>query len=177
MIFSTKIFFWKIPIIVNIENWLWKSILPFWQLLLNWPQDLIFFNELVVDFGPKGRPCKICDSVILIFSYHHTLVQWCYYLRNLNDLGFCSPCATKSLFLFATMGCIFVTLTNEEHMLWCLAEISLLDSLDHQKSHMYLIPCCPFLVNSYFILQMYHAKNFKMKQVTSPYFNFSVWYS
>ena len=45
---------------------------------------------------------------------------------------------TKSLFLFATMGCIFVTATNEEHMLWCLAEIILLDSLDHQKSHMYV---------------------------------------
>ena len=33
-----------------------------------------------------------------------------------------------------------------------------------------------FLPNSYFILQIYHAKNFKMKQVMSPYFNFSVWY-
>ena len=73
------------------------------------------------------------------------------------------------------MGCIFVTLTNEEHMLWCLAEIILLDSLDHQKSHMYLIPCCQFLANSYFIMQIYHAKNFKMKQVTSPYFNVLVW--
>ena len=115
-------------------------------------------------------------NIGLTLSYRHTLVQWFYYVRNLNDLGFCSPCATKSLFLFATMGCIFVTLTNEEHMLWCLAEIILLDSLDHQKSHMYLIPCCQFLANSYFIFQIYHAKSFKMMQVTSLYFNFSVWY-
>ena len=34
-----------------------------------------------------------------------------------------------------------------------------------------------FLPNSYFILQIYHAKSFKMRHVTSLYFNFSVRYS
>ena len=149
------------------------------------------FQQIILKLWISSWP-----AVLWLLSYRHTLVQWCYCVRNLNDLGFCSPCATKSLFLFATMGCIFVTLTNEEHMLWCLAEIILLDSLDHQKSHRYLIPCCQFLApfaafpakriskrgsvltsfcgfiknfltNSYFILQIYHAKSFKMKHVKS----------
>ena len=34
-----------------------------------------------------------------------------------------------------------------------------------------------FLPNSYLILQIYHAKSFKMRHVTSLYFNFSVRYS
>ena len=33
-----------------------------------------------------------------------------------------------------------------------------------------------FLPNSYFILQIYHAKSFRMRHVTSLYFNFSVIY-
>ena len=41
---SMKIFFRKIWIIFDIENWLWKSeFCHFWQLLLNWPQDLKTF--------------------------------------------------------------------------------------------------------------------------------------
>ena len=31
-----------------------------------------------------------------------------------------------------------------------------------------------FMTNSYFILQIYHARSFKMRHVTSLYFNFSV---
>ena len=34
-----------------------------------------------------------------------------------------------------------------------------------------------FIPNSYFILEIYHAKSFKMRYVTSRYFNFSVRYS
>ena len=34
-----------------------------------------------------------------------------------------------------------------------------------------------FLPNFYFILQIYHAKSFKMRHVTYLHFNFSVWYS
>ena len=33
-----------------------------------------------------------------------------------------------------------------------------------------------FLPNSYFILQIYHSKSYKIRHVTSLYFNFSVWY-
>ena len=40
---------------------------------------------------------------------------------------------------------------------------------------------CGFIKNclptSYFILQIYHAKSFKMRHVTTLYFNFSVRYS
>ena len=48
----------KIWIIFDIENWLWKSqFCHFWQLLLNWSQVLI------INYGPIGRPGRMCDSV------------------------------------------------------------------------------------------------------------------
>ena len=34
-----------------------------------------------------------------------------------------------------------------------------------------------FLANSYFIVQIYHAKSFKMKYIMSLYLNFSLRYS
>ena len=58
----------KIPIISDIENWLWKSEMSefcnFWQLLLNWPQDLKNFKGLVIHFWPTWRPGRMCDSVL-----------------------------------------------------------------------------------------------------------------
>ena len=62
--FSMEIFFRKIQVIFDVENWLWKSeFCNFWQLSLNWPQDLKLFKRLVVGFVLKGRPGRICDSV------------------------------------------------------------------------------------------------------------------
>ena len=51
----------KIQIIFVIENWLWKSeFFHFWQLLLSWLQHS---KGLVINFWPKGRPGRMCDSV------------------------------------------------------------------------------------------------------------------
>ena len=61
---SMKFFFWKIQIIFDKENWLWKSkFCNFWPCLLNWTQDLDFFIGLVIGLEHIGRPCKMCDSV------------------------------------------------------------------------------------------------------------------
>ena len=61
---SMKIFFGKIRMIFDIETWLWKSkFCKFWQHLLNWTHDLIFFIGLVIGLEHKGSPCKLCDCL------------------------------------------------------------------------------------------------------------------
>ena len=68
---SMNFFLRKIRIIFDIENWLWKSeFCHFWQLLLNWVQDLKTFKGLVLGLNE----CLVESATVCVKS--EDIITW-----------------------------------------------------------------------------------------------------
>ena len=115
--FFNEIFFRKIGIFFDIENWLWMSeFCHFWQLMLNWAQDFLGGWLLVLSIKEGLVECAtVClKSVVILeitfnfnghFDLHQEkpgdLRQW---YPNL-PIGWCDPLESKWSFS-TTRSCI-----------------------------------------------------------------------